>query len=229
MYFAISTDFGVVHFRNRNWFNPSTGGSIVGVPKLAGWFISWKIPLKWSKMDDNWGYPYFRKPPNGFLKYETIYIAEVVAHWRRYILVEIAHLWLISWILHQMSWFWTFASFEPRPSWSLLLIPTFFAGLSIILGLGIGIATPWGRIRAVLDRDNQLILSVLLPLRSVSLHQFAQVHQISFFVNCEFTEIWSDMEKSTMNHVGGKLRYFSIFVFLIHQDTGGNCPTFGGR
>ena len=29
-----------------------------------GWFISWKIPLKWM-ITDNWGYPYFRKPPHG--------------------------------------------------------------------------------------------------------------------------------------------------------------------
>ena len=35
------------------------GGSINGgIPKLAGWLISWKIPLN---MDD-WGNPYFRKP-----------------------------------------------------------------------------------------------------------------------------------------------------------------------
>ena len=30
-----------------------------GTP-IAGWFLLWKIP---SNMDDNWGYPYFRKPP----------------------------------------------------------------------------------------------------------------------------------------------------------------------
>ena len=32
-----------------------------GIPR-NGWFISWKIPS--FEMDDEWGYSYFRKPPN---------------------------------------------------------------------------------------------------------------------------------------------------------------------
>ena len=40
--------------RNGGWFD-SHGGT-----PLAGWFIR-KNPIK---MDDDWGYPYFRKPPN---------------------------------------------------------------------------------------------------------------------------------------------------------------------
>ena len=35
----------------------------MGVPP-NGWFISWKIPLKWMI----WGYPYSRKPPCGCLE-----------------------------------------------------------------------------------------------------------------------------------------------------------------
>ena len=34
-----------------------------GYPK-DGWFIIWKIHLE---MDDDWGYPYFRKPPYGLI------------------------------------------------------------------------------------------------------------------------------------------------------------------
>ena len=33
----------------------------MGIPPSYGWFIWWKIPLE---EDDDWGYPYFRKPPN---------------------------------------------------------------------------------------------------------------------------------------------------------------------
>ena len=32
-----------------------------GIPKFAGWCMLGKIPS--SKMDDDWGYPYFRTPP----------------------------------------------------------------------------------------------------------------------------------------------------------------------
>ena len=36
-----------------------------GFPKMGtppnGWLISWKLP--WFEMDDDWGYPYSRKPP----------------------------------------------------------------------------------------------------------------------------------------------------------------------
>ena len=43
------------------------GVSIVGgVPKFAGWFISWKIPS--FEMDDEQGYPHFRKPPYPLFK-----------------------------------------------------------------------------------------------------------------------------------------------------------------
>ena len=31
---------------------------------IAGWFISWTILLEWSRMDDDWGYPNWWKPPN---------------------------------------------------------------------------------------------------------------------------------------------------------------------
>ena len=34
-----------------------------GCPKIFG--LHWKIPLK---KDDDWGYPYFRKPPYMYLK-----------------------------------------------------------------------------------------------------------------------------------------------------------------
>ena len=34
-----------------------------GNPKLAGWFILENPKQKWMKMDENWGYPHFRKPP----------------------------------------------------------------------------------------------------------------------------------------------------------------------
>ena len=32
-----------------------------GYPFIAGWFISWKI--RKEQMDENWGYPHFRRPP----------------------------------------------------------------------------------------------------------------------------------------------------------------------
>ena len=32
----------------------------MGYPPMDG--LQWKIPLKWMI----WGYPYFRKPPNGY-------------------------------------------------------------------------------------------------------------------------------------------------------------------
>ena len=35
----------------------------MGVAPIAGWFISWNIPLKWMMTG---GYPYFRKPPYVF-------------------------------------------------------------------------------------------------------------------------------------------------------------------
>ena len=44
---------------------------------MAKWFPKLGLPQKWmvykgksqSKMDDDWGYPYFRKPPNSEKKY----------------------------------------------------------------------------------------------------------------------------------------------------------------
>ena len=41
---------------------PPCGGLLDGYPKLAGWFISWKIPS--MEMDDDWGYAHdLGKPP----------------------------------------------------------------------------------------------------------------------------------------------------------------------
>ena len=46
------------------WICSAKNETIWGFPELGvppnGWFISGKIPLK---MDDDWGYPHFRKPP----------------------------------------------------------------------------------------------------------------------------------------------------------------------
>ena len=53
----------------------SFGGfhSLGGTP-IAGWFISWKTP---NKMDDDWGYPHFGKPPFHTLKgLGPIYLGE---------------------------------------------------------------------------------------------------------------------------------------------------------
>ena len=50
----------VVAWENREWLICSKVISQNGGTPIAGWFISWKI--LW-KMDENWGYPYFRKPP----------------------------------------------------------------------------------------------------------------------------------------------------------------------
>ena len=37
-----------------------------GLPPIAGWFMSWKIPWKWMMI---WGYPHFRKCPIHLLTY----------------------------------------------------------------------------------------------------------------------------------------------------------------
>ena len=34
---------------------------VMGIPPIAGWFISWKIPS--FEMDNDWS-PYFRRPAN---------------------------------------------------------------------------------------------------------------------------------------------------------------------
>jgi hypothetical protein len=46
---------------------PSSGGATRKwrYPKLAGWFLKWKIAEKVT--DDDWGYPYFQKPRNVWL------------------------------------------------------------------------------------------------------------------------------------------------------------------
>ena len=58
--------------------SPSLGGSIVmGVPPIAGWFIRENHGKSPSKMDVNWGYPYFRKPP---MNHGRLLGSEAVVH-----------------------------------------------------------------------------------------------------------------------------------------------------
>ena len=55
--------YGNIKNGNQNHQPAIYGGFqlVMGNPKLAGWFTIWKIPS--FEMDDDWGYPYFRKPP----------------------------------------------------------------------------------------------------------------------------------------------------------------------
>ena len=46
-------------------FMGKMGISVMGIPPIAGWFISWKVTI--ILMDDDWGYVDW-KPPNSNLK-----------------------------------------------------------------------------------------------------------------------------------------------------------------